>query len=61
MPQALQGGIHVRLFAFLGSKFTGSEFEKEQIGHIQVAFALGTGEAELRPGLSWRIGDDEPT
>jgi hypothetical protein len=51
----------VRLFAFLGSKFTGSEFENEQMGQIQVAFALGTGDAELRPGLSWRIGDDALT
>jgi hypothetical protein len=51
----------VRLPASLGSKFAGSEFENEQMGHIQVAIVLGTGEAALEPGLSWRMGDGAPT
>lgn len=37
MPQAKQGGSGVLLLATDGSKFDGTGFENEQIGHTQVA------------------------
>jgi hypothetical protein len=37
MPHARHGGNGVRAFAVAGSKFDGTGFEKEQMGHTQVA------------------------
>lgn len=41
IPQARHGGRGVEAFALLVSKFEGTGLEKEQIGHIQVAFEAG--------------------
>jgi len=49
IPQARHGGICVRE-ARAGSKFEGSGFEKEQIGHTQVALC------ETGAGLLYRGG-----
>ena len=54
MPHARQGGIGVRE-ARAGSKLDGTGFEKEQMGHTQVALAGGGAGA----GLAWRGGVDE--
>lgn len=48
----------------LGSKLDGTGFEKEQIGHIQVAFGSLTGAGEgaaVRPGVGYRLGGVEPS
>lgn len=42
IPQARHGGIGVR-DASAGSKFEGTGFEKEHIGHTQVALCCGAG------------------
>ena len=51
MPQAKQGGNGVRAFAVAGSKFDGTGFENEHIGHTHVALmdgaAAGAGLARL--------------
>lgn len=50
MPHAKHGGNGVRAFAVAGSKFEGTGFEKEQIGHTQVALgggAAGAGDPRL--------------
>lgn len=49
IPQARHGGNGVRAFAVVGSKLEGSGFEKEHIGHTQVAVGWGTGTGEARP------------
>ena len=54
IPQAKHGGIGVRE-ASAGSKFEGTGFEKEQMGHTQVALAGGGAGA----GLPWRGGVDD--
>ena len=38
MPQARHGGSGVCALAVVASKFDGTGLEKEQIGHIHVAF-----------------------
>jgi hypothetical protein len=53
MPQARHGGIGVRE-AKAGSKLEGTGFEKEHIGHTQVALGAGAG-----AGLLWRSGVGE--
>lgn len=46
IPHARQGGSGVEAVAVAGSKLDGTGFEKEQIGHTQVAFTgLGAGDA----------------
>ena len=42
IPQARHGGIGVR-DASAGSKFEGTGFEKEQMGHTHVALCCGAG------------------
>lgn len=62
IPQARHGGRGVLSFAVLGSKLDGTGFEKEQIGHIQVAFGSLTGAGEgaaARPGVEYRLGGVE--
>jgi hypothetical protein len=49
MPQARHGGIGVRE-ANDGSKFDGTGFEKEHIGHTQVALCDGAGAGLLYRG-----------
>lgn len=53
MPQAKHGGIGVR-DASAGSKFDGTGFEKEQIGHTQDAVMDGAG-----AGLFRRSGEPD--
>jgi hypothetical protein len=53
IPHARQGGMGVR-DASAGSKLDGTGFEKEQIGHTQVALAGGVG-----AGLLCRGGVDD--
>ena len=48
MPHARHGGRGVRAFAVVGSKLEGTGFEKEQMGHTQVALSGG---ADARAGL----------
>ena len=43
MPHAKHGGSGVCAPAVLGSKFEGTEFEREHMGHIQVALFAGAG------------------
>lgn len=65
MPQARHGGIGVR-DAKAGSKLDGTGFEKEHIGHTQVALAGGAGAGLLcRGGVEDDVlvglgGADEP-
>jgi hypothetical protein len=47
MPQARHGGMGVRE-ARAGSKLEGTGFEKEHIGHTQVALGTGAGAGLLR-------------
>jgi len=64
IPQARHGGNGVRSFAVLGSKFDGTGFENEQMGHIQVAFGSLTGAGEgavARPGVAYRLGGVDPS
>jgi hypothetical protein len=49
IPQARQGGIGV-LEASAGSKFEGTGFEKEHIGHTHVALCCGAGAGLLCRG-----------
>lgn len=56
MPQARHGGMGVRE-ARAGSKFEGTGFEKEHMGHTQVA--LGAGGAGAGAGLPCRGGVEE--
>jgi len=49
IPQARHGGIGVRE-ANAGSKFEGTGFEKEQMGHTQVALCCGAGAGLLCRG-----------
>jgi hypothetical protein len=43
MPHARHGGNGVFAFASAGSKFEGTGFEKEHMGHIHVAVVAGWG------------------
>ena len=43
IPHAKHGANGVCALAVVGSKFEGTGFEKEQIGHIQVAVLAGAG------------------
>lgn len=43
MPQAKHGGRGLCAFAVAGSKFAGTGFENEHIGHIHVAELVGEG------------------
>lgn len=55
IPHAKHGARGVRSSAECGSKFDGTGFENEQIGHIQVAMLVGEGsDAGKRNGLSVR-------
>ena len=61
IPHARHGGNGVCAFAIAGSKFSGTGFENEHIGQIQVAFlALDeAGEAAYeRDGLPW-MGEED--
>lgn len=59
IPQARQGAKGVCSFEVCGSKFEGTGFEKEQIGHIQVAVLAGAGSDDGRwNGLSLRDNGD---
>lgn len=59
MPHAKQGGMGVRE-ARAGSKLDGTGFEKEQMGHTQVALAGAGARAGAGggTGLAWRGGVD---
>lgn len=46
IPHARHGANGVRSLAKCGSKFDGTGFENEQIGHIHVAFLFGAGSEE---------------
>ena len=62
IPQARHGGSGVCAFAVVGSKFSGTGFEKEQIGQIQVAFLAfgGAGDGVYdRDELPWMGDEDE--
>lgn len=62
IPHAKHGGNGVLAFAVPGSKLDGTGFEKEQIGHIQVALGsrAGAGEgAACRTGVPYRVGGVE--
>jgi hypothetical protein len=52
MPQDKHGAKGVCAFAVVGSKLERTGFEKEHIGHIQVAVLLGGGSAVGR----WKRG-----
>jgi hypothetical protein len=59
IPQARQGANGVCPFEVSGSKFEGTGFEKEQIGHIHVAVLAGVGSDVGRwKGLSLRDNGD---
>jgi hypothetical protein len=51
IPHALHGGNGVLLFAVVGSKFEGTGFEKEHIGHIHVALIAGFNDGAGLPYL----------
>jgi len=55
MPHARHGGIGVRE-AIAGSKFEGTGFEKEHIGHTQVALCCGAGAGLLCRGGVVAVG-----
>ena len=72
MPQARHGGSGKASVAIVGSKFEGTGFEKEQMGHTQVPLTTGAGAgetagariglAEREPGVEedttrWNCGD----
>ncbi len=57
MPQARHGGSGSRSLDVCGSKFEGTGFEKEQIGHIQVPVRLAGSGVGRWKGLSARDGD----
>jgi hypothetical protein len=58
IPQARHGGSGMDSGAVCGSKFEGTGFEKEQIGHIHVPVLFGAGSEVGRwKGLSIRAGD----
>jgi len=60
IPHAKHGGSGVCSGGVAGSKLEGTGFEKEQIGHIQVASRVGVGFAAGRwKGLSVRSDGDE--
>lgn len=52
IPHARHGGNGVRAFAVAGSKFDGTGFEKEHIGHTQVALRAGEDAGAGLPRLS---------
>jgi len=59
IPHAKHGANRVCSFEECGSKFEGTGFEKEQIGHIQVAvLAAGGSETGRWNGLSVRDNGD---
>ena len=59
IPHAKQGANGVCSFDVCGSKFEGTGFENEQIGHIQVPVLAGAGSDVGRwNGLSLRVNGD---
>lgn len=59
IPHARQGANGVWALAVVGSKLEGTGFEKEQMGHIQVALLVGDGSGVGRwNGLSERDSGD---